>query len=100
MAINDQAYLEEFLGNSASRSLVEIFDSASESALASDTSIQLAHVAASPLDDATVRDRVSPEVDTRARGELARQILELPRAGSNAGRPGFNLSGFGEPARE
>ena len=96
--MDERAYVAEFLQDSASRDLVDIFDRAVDRAEAVGTLTHLAHVIDPLLDDPTVRNRVSDDVRSRARAALAEQMLGYSETGS--GGFAFRLAPLVEPARQ
>jgi ATP-dependent Clp protease ATP-binding subunit ClpC len=97
---DERTYLTEFLTHSAAESLVSAFQAAIRLAEPTATETQLAHVVLCLLDDPTVSERVSPEVNSKLRAALADQILKLPPNNLQSGRLGFKLSALVEPARQ
>jgi ATP-dependent Clp protease ATP-binding subunit ClpA len=98
--MDEEAYLTDFLSRSAAEALVSAFQSAIGVAEPAGTETQLAHVVLCLLQESTVGERISPEVNSKARAALARQILSFPVDARQAGSLGFKLAALVEPARQ
>jgi ATP-dependent Clp protease ATP-binding subunit ClpA len=98
--IDERVYLTEFLTNSATKTLVSAFQAAIGLAEPARTETQLAHIVLSLLEDPTVSERITSDVNSRTRAALAQQIIELPTSELRAGNLGFKLAPLVEPARE
>ncbi len=98
--MNEKAYLTDFLSNSATSALVDVFQAAVRRAESAGTQTHLAQVVLCLLDDPTIRERVSADVTSKARAALAKDIIGLPSIGLQPGSLGFKLAALVDPATQ